>query len=135
MAVLEAEKAVRARRKLTNRLIAEHQAERLRPFMTDDAVLIAGDGTPILGAAAIIQAFAAQFADPDFVTYRRDTLDVLLDETGDRAAEGGCWTAVSRSGGEGPSGRYLAVWRRDLGQWRLERELYVTLRAVCSSPP
>jgi ketosteroid isomerase-like protein len=126
MAAVEAEKAVRARRKLTNRLIAEHQAERLRPFMLDDAVLIAGDGTPILGAPAIVAAFAAQFSDPDFVTYRRDTVAVTLDEAGERAAESGVWTAFHK-GGEGPSGQYLAVWRLGRGQWRLESELYVTL--------
>ena len=128
MAVIEAEKAIRARRKLTNRLIAEHQAERLRPFLVDEAVLIAGDGTPILGAPAIVAAFAAQFSDPDFVTYRRDTVEVILDEAGQRAAERGVWTAFDK-GGEGPAGQYLAVWRLGLGQWRLESELYVTLRA------
>lgn len=127
MTGLEAEKAVRARRKLTNRLIADHQAERLRPFLLDQAVLIAGDGTPILGAAAIIQAFAGQFADPDFVSYRRDTEDVELDQAGERAAESGRWIAFAR-GGEGPSGRYLAVWRKVRGQWSLESELYVTLK-------
>lgn len=127
MAVVEAEKAVRARRKLTNRLIAEHQAERLRPFILDDAVLIAGDGSPILGAAAIVAAFAAQFSDPEFLTYRRDTVSVSLDEAGERAAESGIWTAFHKAG-EGPSGQYLAVWRLGQGQWRLESELYVTLR-------
>lgn len=134
MAAVEAENAVRARRKLTNRLIAEHRAERLRPFMLEDAVLIAGDGTPILGAEAILAAFQAQFSDPDFVTYRRDTLEVTLDDAGTRAAERGVWTAVHRVAA-GASGHYLAVWRLGLGQWRLESELYVTLRANSSPPP
>ncbi|MDQ0466171.1 ketosteroid isomerase-like protein [Caulobacter ginsengisoli] len=127
MAVVEAEKAVRARRKLTNRLIAEHEAERLAPFFEDDAKLIAGDGSLILGARAIVKAFTGQFADPDFVAYRRDTEAVELDEAGERAAESGRWAALSKSG-EGPSGRYLAVWRQTRGQWRLESELFVTLK-------
>jgi ketosteroid isomerase-like protein len=134
MAVVEPEKAIRARRKLTNRLIAEHQAERLRPFLLDDARLIAGDGSLILGADAIVEAFAAQFADPDFVTYRRDTEMVEIDEAGERAAERGVWIALARRG-EGPHGQYLAVWRKVLGQWRLESELYVTLGERRSPTP
>ena len=127
MAAVEAEKAVRARRKLTNRLIAEHAAERLTPFFEPDARVIAGDGGLILGIRAIVEAFAAQFADADFVTFRRDTQSVTITEAGERAAESGTWTAVYRAG-EGPSGQYLAVWRKTVGQWRLESELYVTLR-------
>ncbi len=134
MAVVDAEKAVRARRKLTNRLIAEHQAERLRPFMLDDARLIAGDGSLILGADSIVEAFAAQFADPDFITYRRDTESVAIDQAGERAAERGVWIAFARRG-EGPRGQYLAVWRRILGQWRLESELFVTLADQGSPMP
>jgi uncharacterized protein (TIGR02246 family) len=120
------EDAIRARRKLTNRLIAAKDAPRLAPFMTADAVLIAGDGAPILGREAIMQAFAAQFADPAFVAYVRETTSVALDADGERAAEHGRWTgrwtAASEMGGD-----YLAVWRKAAGQWLLERELYVTL--------
>ncbi|MDZ4372148.1 MAG: nuclear transport factor 2 family protein, partial [Phenylobacterium sp.] len=62
------EDAIRARRKLTNRLIARHAAERLRPFFLRDANVIVGDGILILGADAVISAFQAQFADPAFTT-------------------------------------------------------------------
>lgn len=127
MAVVEAEKAIRARRKLTNRLIAEHRAERLAAFLAPDMRLIAGDGTLICGAPAVVAAFADQFADPDFVAYRRDTEKVSLDQAGARAAEHGAWVMLGRAG-EGASGDYLAVWRRVTGQWILESELYVTLK-------
>lgn len=119
------EDAIRARRKLTNRLIAAHDATRLRPFFAADIKLIVGDGGLILGVDAVIQAFAGQFADPAFGTYRRETELVQLDAEGARAAETGRWTAFWASGSM--AGTYLAVWRKITGQWVIESELYVTL--------
>jgi ketosteroid isomerase-like protein len=122
-----ADAAIRAKRKLTNRLIAAHEAPRLRPHMTDDALLIAGDGELIRGADAVVAAFARQFADPAFVTYVRTTEAVELADDGRRAAETGRWVGAWRGGIE-MSGVYLAAWRERRGQWLLERELYVTLK-------
>ncbi len=124
-----AQDAVRARRKLTNRLIAAHDAARLTPFLHPDVKLTTGDGTLILGARAVVEAFAGQFADPAFVNYVRTTETVELDHTGDRAAESGRWTALWGAAADEPAmgGRYLAVWRKARGQWVIESELYVTL--------
>jgi ketosteroid isomerase-like protein len=122
--------AIRARRKLTNRLIAAHDAARLRPFLFADATMVTGDGSLIVGAQAIVQAFAGQFADPDFVHYVRAPGEVALDQASARAAESGRWTALWRgAGGETTmAGTYLAVWRKVSGQWVIESELYVTLQ-------
>jgi len=122
-----AQDAVRARRKLTNKLIAAHEAERLRPLLHPDVKLTTGDGTLILGAAAVVEAFAGQFADPAFVNYVRTTETVELDHTEGRAAETGRWTALWGGGDPTMGGTYLAVWRKDRGQWLIESELYVTL--------
>jgi ketosteroid isomerase-like protein len=120
-----ADDAIRARRRLTNKLIAAHEAARLRPFFAADARLIAGDGALILGADEIVRAFAAQFADPDFTTYVRTPDTVEVDAAGDRAAETGRWTAHWKSGEM--SGAYMACWRKQTGQWVIESELFVTL--------
>lgn len=117
--------AVRARRRLTNKLIAAHDAARLRPFFAPDVKLIVGDGELILGVAAVIQAFAAQFAEPDLVTYVRETASVEADADAARAAEHGRWTGRWKDREMG--GTYLAVWRKVTGQWVIESELYVTL--------
>jgi ketosteroid isomerase-like protein len=119
--------AIRAKRKLTNRLIAAHDAARLRPHFADDMLLIAGDGAPILGADAVLAAFASQFADPAFVAYVRTTDTVELADDGHRAAETGRWIGRWKHGVE-MGGSYLAAWRESRGQWLLERELYITLR-------
>ncbi|MET0275121.1 MAG: nuclear transport factor 2 family protein [Phenylobacterium sp.] len=117
--------AIRARRRLTNKLIATHEALRLKPFFAPDARLIAGDGGLLLGADAIVEAFAGQFRDPAFIDYVRTPDGVELDEAGDRAAESGRWVAHWKTGDM--SGTYLAVWRKAVGQWVIESELYVTL--------
>ncbi|HWA62025.1 MAG TPA: nuclear transport factor 2 family protein [Caulobacteraceae bacterium] len=126
--MVEAETAVRARRRLTNKLIAAHDAPRLKPFFDPDAKVIAGDGALIAGAGAIIEAFAGQFAEPGFVRYLRETEAVEVDEAGVRAAERGRWVGEWK-GRPGLGGQYLAVWKAVRGQWVIESELYVTLRA------
>jgi len=118
--------AIRAKRKLTNRLIAAHDAARLRPHLTEDMLLIVGNGALIQGADAVVSAFAGQFADPAFVTYVRSAEGVELAADGRRAAETGRWVGRWKDGAE-VSGVYLAAWRERHGQWLLERELYITL--------
>lgn len=119
------EDAIRARRKLTNKLIAARASGRLRPFFMADVKLIVGDGALILGADEVIAAFAAQFAEAGFVDYVRETERVDLDVAGGRAAEAGRWVGRWRDRETG--GTYLAVWRKVTGQWVIESELYVTL--------
>ena len=125
--MLTPDAAIRAKRKLTNRLIAAHDAERLRPHLTDDMLLIVGDGGLIQGADAVVAAFAGQFADPAFVAYVRTTETVEPAADGHRAAETGRWVGRWKGGVE-MSGVYMAAWRENRGQWLLERELYVTLK-------
>ena len=88
------EDAIRARRRLTNKLIAGREAARLRPFFVADARLITGDGGLILGADAIVEAFAAQFREPGFVAYMRTPERIEPDADGARAAETGRWTGL-----------------------------------------
>jgi ketosteroid isomerase-like protein len=119
------EDAIRARRRLTNKLIAAHDAARLTPFFVADARLIGGEGGLLLGRDAILKAFAEQFADPTFGDYVRTPETVDIDYTGTRAAETGQWVAHWEGGGM--SGRYMAAWRKVTGQWVIESELFVTL--------
>ena len=118
--------AIAARRKLTNKLIAGKDARRLAPFFAPDIKVIVGDGSLILGARDVLEAFAGQFADPAFVAYVRTTERIELDAAGDRAAEHGTWVGTTR-GAADTRGTYLATWRKVTGQWVIENELFVTL--------
>ena len=124
-----AETAIRARRKLTNKLIASHEAARLRPFLDPQINLISGDGGLLVGIEAVLAAFDAQFRDASFVTYLRTTETVRPDQDEARAAETGSWVATWR-GGPTLTGTYLAVWKKVTGQWVIESELYATLAAA-----
>lgn len=117
--------AIRARRKLTNKIIAAHDAGRLVPFFDSQVNLISGEGGLLMGAQAVLAAFQAQFADPSFVTYARTTESVTLDAEGARAAETGTWVATWKDATS--SGPYLAVWKKSVGQWLIESETFVTL--------
>ncbi|MDO9430827.1 MAG: nuclear transport factor 2 family protein [Pseudomonadota bacterium] len=117
--------AIRARRKLTNKIIAAHDAGRLAPFFDSQVNLISGEGGLLMGAQAVLAAFQAQFADPSFVTYARITESVTLDAEGQRAAETGTWVATWKDATS--SGPYLAVWKKSVGQWVIESETFVTL--------
>jgi hypothetical protein len=120
-----AEDAIRARRRLTNKLIAAHEAGRLRPFLDPQVKVIAGDGALISGAEAVVAAFEAQFRDPAFVAYVRTPETVELDHVGERAAETGRWVGTWRSARM--AGVYMATWRKVTGQWLIEAEMFVTL--------
>lgn len=119
------EDAIRARRRLTNKLIAAHEAGRLRPFLDPQVKVIAGDGALITGADAVLAAFEAQLKDPAFVAYVRTPDGVELDQTGLRAAETGRWVGTRRSARM--AGAYMATWRKVTGQWVIETEMFVTL--------
>ena len=118
--------AIAARRKLTNRLIAGKEARRLAPFFAPDIKVIVGDGSLILGARDVLEAFASQFADPAFIAYVRTTDRIELDAAGERAAENATWVGTTR-GAAHTSGNYLAPLRKVTGQWVIENELFVTL--------
>ena len=119
------EDAIRARRRLTNKLIAAHEAGRLRPFLDPQVKVIAGDGALITGANAVIAALEAQFRDPEFVTFARTPERVEVDQAGLRAAESGRW--VGSWSQTRMTGVYLAAWRKVTGQWVIESETFVTL--------
>lgn len=120
--------AILARRRLTNKLIASKEAARLKPFFVPGVTVIVGDGSLITGVEAVVAAFAAQFADPDFAAFIRTPEAVELDAAAERAAERGAWVAVSRSQGEHITGWYLAAWTKVRGQWLIESETFITLK-------
>ena len=119
------EDAIRARRRLTNKLIAGQDSARLAPFFAPDARLIGNEGGLLMGRDAIMHAVARQFIDPAFIDYVRTLDTVEIDHNAARAAEAGQWVAHWKGGGM--SGRYLAAWKKITGQWVIESELYITL--------
>ena len=123
------ENAIRQQRRRTNKLIADHEAERLRPFFDPKVTVIAGDGSVILGMEDLIGRFESFFKDPTFITFDRKTETVILDKQGARASERGDWVASwhGLSGTMTSGGQYQAVWKKAQNQWVLESEHFIAL--------
>lgn len=124
------ENAIRQQRRRTNKLIADHEAERLRPFFLPTVTVIAGDGWVVSGLDELIRRFDEFFKDPTFIAFERKTETVILDKAGARASERGDWVA-SWHGATGTmtgGGQYQAAWKKVETQWLLESEQFITLR-------
>ncbi|WP_016745445.1 YybH family protein [Rhizorhabdus wittichii] len=126
IAAAPAETAIRRAREQSNRRIAAHDADGAVAMMADAVLVIPSGGGPISGRAAVRAAFAAGFADPDFLTYERlpDRIEVTADGSG--ATETGRWRGLwkPRSGQPALSGRYVARWRQDGGRWITLSEIF-----------
>jgi ketosteroid isomerase-like protein len=114
---------IRQLRDQSNAAIARHDLGPALAIHHDHARIIGSDGSLLDGAAAIARAFAASFADPDFVTYVRSPLSIAVN--GSTAAETGNWTG--QWGRREVRGTYMARWNREPAGWRIVAELFVPL--------
>jgi ketosteroid isomerase-like protein len=115
--------AIRQRRDQSNAAIARHDVGSVVAVHHDHARIIGSDGSLLDGAAAIARAFAASFADPDFLTYVRSPVGIAVN--GSTAAETGNWTGQWKR--REVRGTYLARWSREGAGWRIVAELFVPL--------
>jgi hypothetical protein len=114
---------IRQLRDQSNAAIARHEVGPAVGFHHDRARIIGSDGSLLDGAAAIARAFAASFADPDFVAYARSPLSIAVN--GSTAAETGNWIGQWRR--REVRGTYMARWSREPAGWRIVAELFVPL--------
>jgi ketosteroid isomerase-like protein len=124
------EKAIRRLRADFNRAIASHELSALPKFWREDIHITTGIGRQLSGRDAARAAFEAIFADTTFIAYTRTPDRVELNATGARAAESGHWLGQWRKpdGTMEWRGTYLAMWRKENGQWLIQSELFVSLR-------
>jgi uncharacterized protein (TIGR02246 family) len=124
------EQAIRRLRADFNRAIDAHDADALPKFWREDVHVTTGAGRQLSGRDAVRAAFAAIFADATFITYTRIPGRVELSASGIRAAESGHWIGQWKKpdGTMEWRGTYLAMWRKENGQWLIQSELYVSLK-------
>lgn len=117
-----------------NRAIAAHDAAGLPKFWREDLHVTTGVGRHLTGSAAVRAAFETIFADPTFVAYTRTPDKIELSAASIRAAESGRWLGEWKKpdGKMEWGGTYLAMWRKENNQWRLQSELYVSLKCTGS---
>lgn len=124
------EQTIRRLRADFNLAIAAHDAGGLSKFWREDLHVTTGAGRQLRGRDEVLAAFETIFADGTFVTYIRTPKKIELSASGVRAAESGHWIGRWKKpdGLMEWSGTYLAMWRQENGQWRIQSELYVSLK-------
>jgi ketosteroid isomerase-like protein len=124
------EQTIRRLRAEFNRAIAAHEIGALPKYWREDLHVTTGVGRQLAGRDAARGAFETIFADPTFITYTRTPEKVELSASGVRASESGRWAGEWKKpdGTMEWRGTYLAMWRKESGQWLIQSELYVALK-------
>ncbi|HUR95876.1 MAG TPA: DUF4440 domain-containing protein, partial [Gemmatimonadales bacterium] len=103
-------------------------ATALTAMYLPDAVVVRGDGSTLLGQAAIGKALNEESAGWKHITLSSDTMRVF----GNTAWDVGSMTSGG-SGGEGGSSRYLVVLRRGIDRWKISSVAVVPETPATSS--
>lgn len=123
------EMAIRAGRSALNSALEHRDLDVTGEFWLPDAHTTGGGGSLWVGKDQNMEGFSKIFADPNFISGCRQP-DVIEIATGGpkEAAEAGRWEWRSRENGDvlAYHGRYLVMWQKRDGQWRIRSELYVT---------
>lgn len=124
--------AIRARRALFNRAIADGDAAAIAPILARDCVMVTGsDSAVIAGRMAQVKVWKREFAHAPRTLYTRTPERIELSAAEPIAMEHGQWQGI-RAGSQTllASGTYAAKWRNLAGEWVIEAEIYVTTRAA-----
>ena len=98
---------------------------RLATMYTTSAQLLPPHSDVVAGPEAI-GAFWKTMLAAGVAGVKLETTD--LESEGDQAVEVGRYTVLGADGGALDSGKYLVVWRRDGGGWKLHRDIFNTSR-------
>lgn len=104
---------IRSLREQSNAAIARHDVERVVSLLDVEYQITAGSGALHHDRAAEPEAWAAEFARADDVSYVRTPEVIEVSSSGTRAAEIGMWSG-SWTTSDGPrksGGRYAVHWR------------------------
>jgi hypothetical protein len=120
--------AIRLRRAVFNRALAEADLAAIGPVLAQNVVLVTGsDSAVIAGRKAQVLAWKREFAAADRTVYVRMPERIEVSPVEPVAMEQGRWDGVTVSGVALASGTYAAKWRRLGADWVIEAEIFVTL--------
>jgi ketosteroid isomerase-like protein len=116
---------IKTSRASSNAALARHDIDGMAKYWLPDFVQTIGRGTSLTGKDSIISAWKKLFSTNSTVLYVRSPVNITIGNNGIMAWETGTWTAKnSYSNG----GNYSAMWRKIDGTWKLQAELFVSLR-------
>ena len=117
----DAKKAIEAGNKAFGAAIAAGNAAGVAALYTDDAVVMPPNSEAVTGRPAIEKAFQGMIAS--------GVKEVLLtgkevEAHGDTATEVGTYSVKDAASKEIDRGKYIVVWKRVQGQWKLHRDIW-----------
>jgi ketosteroid isomerase-like protein len=118
---------IKASREASNAAIARHDVDGISKYWLPDFVQTIGRGNSLTGKDTIIGAWKQLFRTNPSVLYVRKPVEIIIGDNGVMAWETGTWE-VENSYSKG--GNYSAMWRKIDGEWKLQAELFVSLKKL-----
>jgi ketosteroid isomerase-like protein len=119
--------AIKASRAASNAAIARHDIDGMSKYWLPDFVQTIGRGTTSIGKDSIVASWKQLFATNATVLYIRNPVSIIVGDNGIMAYETGTWTAKNSYS---KGGNYSAMWRKIGGEWKLQAELFVSLKKL-----
>ncbi|HVV54074.1 MAG TPA: nuclear transport factor 2 family protein [Mucilaginibacter sp.] len=118
---------IKASRLASNAAIARHDIDGMAKYWLPDFVQTIGRGTSLTGKEVIIASWKQLFKSNLTVLYIRHPVAITVGDNGIMAWETGTWEAKNSYS---KGGNYSAMWRKINGEWKLQAELFVSLRKL-----
>jgi ketosteroid isomerase-like protein len=118
---------IKSSRASSNAAIARHDIEGMAKYWLTDFVQTIGRGTTSVGKDSILASWKHLFATNATVLYIRSPVTIIVGDNGVMAWETGTWTAKNSYS---KGGNYSAMWRKTVGEWKLQAELFVSLKKL-----
>jgi uncharacterized protein (TIGR02246 family) len=117
----DAKQAIEAGNKAWGAAIAAGNAAGVAALYTDDALVMPPNSEAVSGRPAIEKAFQGMIASgvkQAILTAKE------VEAHGDTATEVGAYSIKDAAGKEIDRGKYIVVWKRVQGQWKLHRDIW-----------
>src|ERR1700744_1140151 len=118
---------IKTSRAASNAAIARHDVDGISKYWLPDFVQTIGRGSSLTGKDTIIGSWKQLFRTNPAVFYVRKPVQITIGDNGLMAWETGTWEAKNSYS---KGGNYSAMWRKMDGEWKLQAELFVSLRKL-----
>jgi ketosteroid isomerase-like protein len=118
---------IKASRAASNAAIARHDIDGIAKNWLKDFVQTIGRGSSLTGKDTIIGSWKQLFRTNPAVLYVRKPVQIIIGDNGVMAWETGTWDAKNSYS---KGGNYSAMWRKIDGEWKLQAELFVSLKKL-----
>jgi len=118
---------IKTSRTASNTAIGKHDIEGMAKYWLPDFTQTIGRGITTTGKDSIIAGWKKLFKTNKTVAYVRTPATITVGDNGIMAWETGTWTATNSYS---KGGNYSAMWRKIDGNWKLQAELFVSLRKL-----